>query len=527
MTFVKERLIISEDGHSTRKLRDPLHKANALTFSSLYEAKKDRGKDTIMKADRSIHQRLITAYQAGRSVNLHTILNHELMPVPVSIAYTNGSLRTGNKSVLLEVMTQGVTCPAEVTIDGTSCLVIDGQALVISLGKPAGITNFGELADAFVKLVMHVGRCFDRIDVTFDRYRDTSIKAGTRTKRSKHARLIRRIIEDGSVPVPPKWTDFLAVPENKADLACFLSNHLIANAPTNKTLVVAGGFQREDEVQTSNHELDIQQLAANHEEADTRLVLHCVHTNAESVVVSARDTDVLVLLVAHFHKMACTKLWMKAGTAKRQKYIPVHEIRQVLPFTQPVFEALIPFHAVTGCDTVSYFAEHSKKTAWKVFTTDNHLIKDLGIGELTPTKMKNAEKFVCKLYGVPESNSCDQARVKLFCKIKSPEALPPTTDALKYHVQRAHYQSLVWKQATNPHQVLPSPETIGWTMDEGQLSPKLSSLAPIPKSCKDIVSCGCTKGCTSLNCTCRKSKLVCTGACKCADSSIMCKNKMD
>jgi len=194
MTFVKERLIISEDGHSTRKLRDPLHKANALTFSSLYEAKKDRGKDTIMKADRSIHQRLITAYQAGRSVNLHTILNHELMPVPVSIAYTNGSLRTGNKSVLLEVTTQGVTCPAEVTIDGTSCLVIDGQALVISLGKPAGITNFGELADAFVKLVMHVGRCFDRIDVTFDRYRDTSIKAGTRTKRSKHARLIRRII---------------------------------------------------------------------------------------------------------------------------------------------------------------------------------------------------------------------------------------------------------------------------------------------------------------------------------------------
>ena len=48
ITFVKERLIISEDGHSTRKLRDPLHKANALPFSSLYEAKKDRGKYTIM-----------------------------------------------------------------------------------------------------------------------------------------------------------------------------------------------------------------------------------------------------------------------------------------------------------------------------------------------------------------------------------------------------------------------------------------------------------------------------------------------
>ena len=88
MTFVKERFIISEDGHSTKQLRDPLHKDNTLTFSSLYEAKKDRGKYTIMKADRSIQQRLITAYQAGRSVNLHTILNRELMPVPVSIAST-------------------------------------------------------------------------------------------------------------------------------------------------------------------------------------------------------------------------------------------------------------------------------------------------------------------------------------------------------------------------------------------------------------------------------------------------------
>lgn len=528
MTFVKERLIIPEDGHATKKFRDPLQKSKALTFSSLYETKKDsRGKESIMKADRNILQRLITAYQAGRKVNLHTILKHELMPVPISIAYTNGSLRTGNKAVLVEAMTQDVTCPAEVTIDGTSCLVIDGQALVVSLGKPAGITNFGELADAFVKLVMHMGRCFDRIDVTFDRYRDTSIKADTRMKRSKHARLIRRVVEDGSVPVPHNWKDFLAMPENKADLACFLSNHLIKNAPTNKTIVVAGGFQREDEVQTSNHELDIQQLQANHEEADTRLVLHCVHTNAKSVVVSARDTDVLVLLVAHFHKMACTKLWMKAGTSKHQKYIPVHDIQQALQFTQPVFEALIPFHAVTGCDTVSYFAEHGKKRAWKVFITDNHLVKDLGRGELTPTKMKNAEKFVCKLYGVPESNSCDQARVKLFCKFKTQETLPPTTDALQFHIQRAHYQSMVWNQAANPQQVLPSPETLGWTMDGGQLSPQLTSLGPIPESCKNIVSCGCTKGCTSLNCTCRKGKLVCTVACKCIDSSIMCRNKID
>ena len=35
-------------------------------------------------------------------------------------------------------------------------------------------------------------------------------------------------------------------------------------------------------------------------------------------------------------------------------------------------EAIFPFHALTGCDTVSFFAKHSKKTAWKAFA--HHLI---------------------------------------------------------------------------------------------------------------------------------------------------------
>ena len=91
-------------------------------------------------------------------------------------------------------MTKDVICPPEITLNGTSCLVIDGQALIVSLGKPSSVTNFGELRDAFVKLISQIGCPFDRIDVTFDRYRDTSIKAATRKNRSKHARPVRRVI---------------------------------------------------------------------------------------------------------------------------------------------------------------------------------------------------------------------------------------------------------------------------------------------------------------------------------------------
>jgi len=124
-----------------------------------------------------------------------------------------------------------------------------------------------------------------------------------------------------------------------------------ASSLVSKTLVVAGGFKEITDLKSSDPGMDTSLLQAAHEEADTRLILHCIHTNGETVVVSARDTDVLVLLIAHFDKMQCTQLWMKAGTSKKPKYIPIHNIHQGLPSSQ--VEALLSFHAITGCDSVT------------------------------------------------------------------------------------------------------------------------------------------------------------------------------
>ena len=128
------------------------------------------------------------------------------------------------------------------------------------------------------------------------------------------------------------------------------------------------------------------------------------------------------------------------------------------------------------------------------------------------------------LYKATEATSCDDVRVQLFKKVNhwtSLDALPPTTDAMQFHIERAHYQSMVWMKATNFKPVLPSPGKMGWIEENGQLSPKLVSLPHIPKSYTDIVSCGCTKGCKSQCCTCRKGKLICTGACKCGGYDCM------
>ena len=165
----------------------------------------------------------------------------------------------------------------------------------MALVRHSECDTFDDFADKFVKAVLVSGNDFDRIDVTFDRYRETSIKCATRKKRSQGHTPIRKVIEDGSVPLPKSSANFLALDKNKADLARFLSEKLLTRAPTNKIIIVGGGLEEEDTVKCSCPNVDIRALKGFHEEADTRIVLHCVHSNAEFLVVSSQDTDVFLL----------------------------------------------------------------------------------------------------------------------------------------------------------------------------------------------------------------------------------------
>lgn len=86
----------------------------------------------------------------GRKVDLHSVLKYELMPVPVGLAEMNGSLRTGQKSVLADVITSGMNCPSEIELRGSSGLLIDGLALVSAIGRSSGaLKRLGTLQRAF------------------------------------------------------------------------------------------------------------------------------------------------------------------------------------------------------------------------------------------------------------------------------------------------------------------------------------------------------------------------------------------
>ena len=116
-------------------------------------------------------------------------------------------------------------------------------------------------------------------------------------------------------------------------------------------------------------------------QADTRLILHCIHAPMETVVVSAHDTDMLLLMLAHFDKIRCTYVYMKAGTSKDPKFFPVHEIHRILSEDQ--LDTLLAFYALTECDSVSQFSGHGKKTAWQVFEQHHTDLAGLRKGSFT------------------------------------------------------------------------------------------------------------------------------------------------
>ena len=80
-------------------------------------------------------------------------------------------------------------------------------------------------------------------------------------------------------------------------------------------LVTGGGFSDATDARSTRRD------NGNHEEADTRLILHlceAVDEGYERVLVISRDTDVLLLLV-HFMPTKPVEVWMISGTAKSRK----------------------------------------------------------------------------------------------------------------------------------------------------------------------------------------------------------------
>ena len=163
--------MIPNEDENCKKLRDPLPKSKAVTFVSLYEAeKKEREKSAAIETDRMILQRIITAYDAGRRV--------DLLQLRVSLCFACYRRYQWSATIWKSIrddraaVSGGMEHPRVTPVPGRSTIVIAGQELVMALGRPSECNKFDDLVDRFLKAALVCGKDYDRIDVAFDGYRE-------------------------------------------------------------------------------------------------------------------------------------------------------------------------------------------------------------------------------------------------------------------------------------------------------------------------------------------------------------------
>lgn len=399
----------------------------------------------------------------------------------------------------------------------TTAKVLDGAAIVQMLPPRHGCKTFQDYAEkVFRPYILQQLGTVERLDVIWDRYKHDSLKAGTRQKRGKGDRINIK----NSTPLPTNWISFLRVDANKEALFSLLGQSIMEGLDSEKLVVTT----QDDSVITSRETDASSLMPCDHEEADTRMLLHvydCVRKGHSSVLIRTVDTDVVVLAIAAVRKMPIKHLWVAFGTGAHFRFIPAHDIAASLG--EEISECLPFFHAFTGCDTVSGFAGIGKKTAWEVwkgFPKVNTTFRTLAAGpaEINPVDMDILEQFVVLLYDKScTSPSVNSARMKLFAKGRPLERIPPTHAALVQHTKRAVLQGgYCWGRTLNTTQDLPDPAQWGWRLSEdGQWSPFWSELPEAADICKELIHCGCKKAC-KLPCKCCRAGLPCTELCVCS-----------
>ena len=197
-----------------------------------------------------------------------------------------------------------------------------------------------------------------------------------------------------------------------------------------------------DVIANSDSEIETDIAPCNHEEADTRLILHALHCAKHGhrrILIRSVDTDVVVLSIAAFHALSIDQLWIAFGVKKHYRYIAIHAIANKLGLENS--RALPFFHALTGCDTTSSFSSVGKKTAldtWKAFPEITDTFIDLGSMplSLSDENMNHLQRFVLLLYvRTSECTRVDLCRKLLFAKGRQIDRIPPTEAALKEHIK--------------------------------------------------------------------------------------------
>lgn len=350
--FSKSNLLTDDPDIFTKLKRNKIQ-----TFSStkqLSVQNKD-GKKTSIVMNRNLFARLLVIAKS-RKVYLKELLSYSLGTYPLSLSTTTGGLVKTAKSKLFDILEDEAGNPeADMRAFNNNAIIVDAMAVIQSIkGK---WKTFGELADTILNTLTKLARQWNctRLDFVADRYPALSIKNTERGRRAeKGTQRVHIFGKDQNVP--KQWKKYLSCGENKESLVTFLCEHWRSCSSLRlggiltmyvtvreKCYIISLGDSDDDPVRSEVVSI----LQSNHEEADTRLLLHAKHATAthERIIIKSPDTDVFILSIA-MQPSFPKELYLMTGIGNRFRCIPVSKISNNMGVE--ICGCLLGFHAFTG-----------------------------------------------------------------------------------------------------------------------------------------------------------------------------------
>ncbi|GFR82523.1 hypothetical protein ElyMa_004100400 [Elysia marginata] len=279
---------------------DPIKKNKMITFSCLNKQKNKESnefKRIKVTAQMNMFGQLLIVSQT-HYIDLAKVMTYPLNLFPWSSATSDGSLMKTNKAVLLNKLEEAEIALTSRHPEISDIHVIDGNALLQSLiGLP---DTFGELA-------LKVFTCLPSASVVHfvtDRYDDLSIKDIERVRRGQDD-CNTHTIRGPSTKIPRNWKAFLINTANKT--AAAVISLLLSEWEDDKYASRLQGrllyFSHKDTcslLSSEDGEITdsqlVQSLATPQEEADTKIILHCIHASMDlkcnTIIIRSPDTDV-------------------------------------------------------------------------------------------------------------------------------------------------------------------------------------------------------------------------------------------
>lgn len=408
-----------------KSIIDPVNKNNLPLFrkrTQKLESKKLQMAE--LQSDVNLFGQLYIANQL-RNGDIENFFSHENHAYPPALSEF-GKLRTGSKSDLLNCL----DIINHIHPNKFDCCIFDGPALVhmLPVGTSSTFTDYA--TKVFLPHLSNTLNNVERVDVVWDRYDDKSLKNAAREKRGNGIR--RKIMNETRIPT--NWKDFLRNSDNKTDLFDFLSD-VVQNAHwiNGKDIYITKGST----VLTNS---DKQMPSCTHEEADTRIVVHIKHaiqSGHSKVFIRTVDTDVIVILLGQFTELKKLSnqldLWIMFGTGKDVKHISINEVYSTIG--PDISQSLPFFHALTGCDTTSFFFHKGKKSFWKALQNDTNTIEIFTTITANPFTILHKddqsfaciESFIANTYKkTTNRQSVNACRLELFSHGRNIDGLPPT-----------------------------------------------------------------------------------------------------